>query len=129
MSWSFVIRNFLAITVVKFVLKIENIKHRITKCRAASGTFETHLLTLVFTLLDQEVIVLSLQCRRLKTAATTTATTTSIIILNLWLVINSRRELHRSTETFLVTSPADEVCVGFLPEISSIWTEITVNIE
>ena len=128
MSWSFVIRNFLAITVVKFVLKIENIKHRITKCRAASGTFETHLLTLVFTLLDQEVIVLSLQCRRLKTA-TTTATTTSIIILNLWLVINSRRELHRSTETFLVTSPADEVCVGFLPEISSIWTEITVNIE
>ena len=126
MSWSFVIRNFLAITVVEFVLKIENIKHRITKCRAASGTFETHLLTLVFTLLDQEVIVLSLQCRRLKTA---TSTTTSIIILNLWLVISSRRELHRATETFLVPSPADEVCVGLLPEISSIWTDITVNIE
>ena len=125
MSWSFVIRNFLAITVVKFVLKIENIKHRITKCRAASGTFETHLLTLVFTLLDQEVIVLSLQCRRLKTATTTT----SIIILNLWLIISSRRELHRATETFLVPSPADEVCVGLLPEMSSIWTEITVNIE
>ena len=82
----------------------------------ASVRFETDLLTLVFTLLDQEIIKLSLHWRRQKTT-----TTTSIIVLNLEIIISTRGQLHRATETFLVTSSGDEVSVG-LPEISSIWT-------
>ena len=121
--WSFVIRNFLAITVVDFVLKISNIKHRITDCWTAGLRFETDLLTLVFTLVDQEIIRLSHSGRYLKT--------TTIIILNLEIIINSRGEIHRATETFLVTSSSDEVGVGF-PEITSMWNDgihITANIE
>ena len=83
-----------------------------------SVRFETDLLTLVFTLLDQEIIKLSLHWRCQKT---TTTTTTSIIVLNLEIIISTRGQLHRATETFLVASSGDEVSVG-LPEISLIWT-------
>ena len=92
---------------------------------AASGRFETHLLTLIFTLLDQEIIRLGHHCRRLETPATT-----GIVILNFIIVVSSRGEFHGATETFLVPSAGDEVCIG-LPRISSMETdiEITVNMK
>ena len=107
------------------VLKISNRKDRIIGGLAPNCRFGTDLLTLVFTLLNQEVIGLRQHGGGLDSA--------DIRILKAVWLVSLVWEFFRATQSGLVLGAGDEVSVrseiSQIVSRSELWLDITVNFE